>query len=294
MYTVIVTTLLLGLAFASDDLRRKCIEDAAAAATYMYHVFFPVAKEIQHGVGPEVRPLIQLWSLTVEEHFYVLAFPMILYIIRFRAARLAIVGLLSAWLAIGIARAMGYVGPLFAWYQRPDALMLGVAVGLLHAIAPTELSAHANRWIKRAGILAVAVLGFLVFIGTKLAPYRIYHPVNPLNGARLHDAWYWGRFGFTLGQICLGVIVIVVVRQPTGWFANVLSPKWLQAVGVRSYCIYLVHVPLAVLLEDVLHEKLPIGVILMIYVAALPVVSELLHRKVEQPGIRLRRRFTNL
>lgn len=90
------------------------------------------------------------------------------------------------------------------------------------------------------------------------------------------------------------MIVIVVVRQPTGWFANVLSPKWLQAVGVRSYCIYLVHVPLAVLLEDVLHEKLPIGVILMIYVAALPVVSELLHRKVEQPGIRLRRRFTNL
>ena len=179
MYTVIVTTLLLGLAFASDDLRRKCIEDAAAAATYMYHVFFPVAKEIQHGVGPEVRPLIQLWSLTVEEHFYVLAFPMILYIIRFRAARLAIVGLLSAWLAIGISRAMGYVGPLFAWYQRPDALMLGVAVGLLHAIAPTELSAHANRWIKRAGILAVAVLGFLVFIGTKLAPYGSTTPSIP-------------------------------------------------------------------------------------------------------------------
>ena len=101
---------------------------------------------------------------------------------------------------------------------------------------------------------------------------------------------YWGRFGFSIGQICFTTLIIAIVRQPKSWQARWLSTRWLGAVGVRSYCLYLVHVPIAVLAEDILHPVIGAWWILPV-VVLLPITTELLHRYVEQPGIRARRRL---
>ena len=76
--------------------------------------------------------------------------------------------------------------------------------------------------------------------------------------------------------------------------AQFLSWKPFQALGRRSYVIYLVHVPLAVLLVEATKGTLTEAQALMIYLPLLPIVSELTFRYVEQPGLRLKHRFERL
>src|SRR5690606_34022983 len=103
------------------DLLDKAISDVIAGGTYMYHVVHPVHIELVGGGDPVIRPLLQLWSLSVEEHFYVFGVLIILFVVRRRWISQVMVVFAAAWLFIGLARFTGHVGPRFAWYQRPDA-----------------------------------------------------------------------------------------------------------------------------------------------------------------------------
>jgi hypothetical protein len=73
----------------------------------MYHVVHPVHVELVGGGPPEVRPLIHLWSLTVEEHFYLLGVLVVIVAVRRNWTRALIGVFLAAWVFIGLARATG-------------------------------------------------------------------------------------------------------------------------------------------------------------------------------------------
>ena len=296
MYVVLAGTLLafvaVHLLFDERALLDRAISDVLAGATYMSHVVHPVHIELVGGGPPPIRPLIQLWSLTVEEHFYLFGTLVILLVVRRRWVTQLMVLFTAAWIFIGIARFNGHVGPVFAWYQRPDSLLLGVVLAFVNARMPAQLSQNGARWLQRAANVAIVVGLATVFVG--LAPAKLVGAHVPFlvpEGGSLRDGLYWGEFGFTIVAACLAVVVITFARYPEFWAARAMSNKVLTTLGVRSYAIYLIHVPLGVLLMETLGRKAP-AVALLIYLPLLALLVEGAHRFIEKPAMRLKFRFS--
>lgn len=301
LYTTLAATVLGAWASGHRDLFDRALNDALAAAFYVYHVVHPVGIEIETSSFPEHRPLIQLWSLSVEEHFYLIAAFMTLFVVRRSLAKPLIALFLAGWAFIAVARLTGHVGPRFAWYQRPDSLMIGTALAYIHALLPRQLGDPAQRALRAAGAVAVVVLGVTILVGTKLVPLRIHRQFSPYDGtSQLTDAWYWGRFGFSIANLCLGVLVLAMVRNREWILNRFLSLRAFREIGVRSYCLYLLHVPLAVVLFETFAEInpdtgdfAPSGGLAVTYLIALVVLTELCHRFIEQPMIAYGKRFVN-
>jgi len=295
MYTVLLLTLLAFLAvhlvFDERELLDRAISDVLAGGTYMYHVVHPVHIELVGGGPAPIRPLVQLWSLTVEEHFYLFGVLVVIFVLKRRWITPLMIVFSAAWIAIGLARLGGHVGPRFAWYQRPDALLLGVVLAFANARMPAMWSPQIERLMRRAATAAVLVCAFVVAIGTFISkPFGLYVPFLVPEGGSLNDGLYWGEFGFTVVAACVAVMVLTFVRCPDHWAARFLSLKLFTVVGVRSYAIYLIHVPLGVFLIETIGRRSE-ALSLLLYVPLLVVLSEMAHRMVEKPAMRLKTRF---
>jgi len=293
LYATLAATVLGALATGKTQLIKEALNDAASAGLYVYHVVHPVGIEILDSKFPHHRPLVQLWSLSVEEHFYLVAAVLTLLVVRHRLPKLLLAVFAGLWLFIGAARLTGHVGPRLMWYQRPDSLLIGVCVAYVHALLPTQLSDRAARLLRWLGTAALGIAVVVIFIGTGLAPYRIFVQFSPFDGqSKLADHWYWGRFGFSVVNICLGVMLLAMVRNGEWWVSRVMSWRPLREVGIRSYCIYLLHVPLAVIMfemwgtRDKFGELKPNPVLFLAYLVALVVLTQLTHKYLEQPMIR--------
>jgi peptidoglycan/LPS O-acetylase OafA/YrhL len=295
MYTVLVLTLLaflaLHLLFDERELLDKAISDVLAGGTYLYHVIHPVHVELVGGGPAPIRPLVQLWSLTVEEHFYVFGVLVVMLVVKRRWVVPLMVVFSLAWVAIGLARFGGYVGPNFAWYQRPDALLLGVVLAFVNARMPTTWSPTTEQRWRRATTVAVVICSLVVASGMFIAkPLGLYVPFLVPEGGSLKDGLYWGEYGFTLVSACVAVMVLTFARCPDHWAARMLSNKVFTTVGVRSYAVYLIHVPLGVLLVETVGRRSE-ALALLIYLPALVILTELAHRLVEKPAMQLKVRM---
>lgn len=296
LYAVLAMTLIAAALIGNGHFLRQTWNDSLSAFFYVYHVVHPVHSELLTGGTPELRPFIHLWSLSVEEHFYVIAAVLIAVVIKRRLV-LPLAGFfVMVWLAIGVARFTGHVGFRMMWYQRPDSILIGVAAAILNAAVPTVWSERTKRLVAHGGTAAAIVLVFTVGVGTKFAkPAGLFVPFIPdvAAGKTLNNGLYWGEFGFTIVALCAAVLTIVVVRLPDHWLARLLSLRPLPGLGRRSYVVYLFHVPIWVILVRLLPDKNQEGLVLLLYVVLLPLSIELTHRYVEKPALRLKHRFEN-
>lgn len=263
--------------------------DAIAGSFYIYHVIHPVAIEILNSGFPEIRPMIQLWSLSVEEHYYVFGVLITLFAVHRRLVTQLMAVFLGAYVFISAARLVGHVGPRLAWYQRPDAIMLGVVLAFWNAKLPADLSVRFRRILGHAATLAALAFAVTVFVGTSFAkPLGVYVPFSPMSGGSLSDGLYWGEFGFTVSSFCTAVVVFAMVRTPDHWLRPILSWKPALVIGVRSYAIYLIHVPLFVILVNFVPGNPAIAV--LAYLPMLVLTTEVGHRFVEKPLMKIKKR----
>lgn len=289
LYATIIGTLLALLIVGDAEMRKQAWEDTWAAGLYVYHVIHPVHQEVVAGGAPEIRPLVHLWSLSVEEHFYiVVAIGMSLILARRWLVPMAAV-FMAVWMAIGVARLTGHVGPVFAWYQRPDSLLLGVVAAVVNArFLPTELTERQRLQLRRAGIAAAVVLVAVVWVGTKFAkPFGLFVPFIPKSGGP-RSGLFWPEFGFSVVALCCAAVVLSVARVADAPLARVLAWKPLVNMGRRSYVLYLLHVPVFIVLFEIFGENSPW---LLLYLPMWIVLSELMHRYIEKPAMKLRHRF---
>jgi len=293
LYATLVATVLGSLATGKAQLIREALNDAGAAALYVYHVVHPLGIEITKSEFPHHRPLVQLWSLSVEEHFYLVAAILTVVVIRHRLPKVLLAVFMSLWLFIGLARLTGHVGPRLMWMQRPDSLLIGVCVAYVHALLPAELSERGRRLLRALGWLAVATLVVVIFVGTGLAPYRIFQQFSPYDGVTPFDAHlYWARYGFSICNLCIGIMLLSAVRVKDWKVNGFLSWRPFREIGIRSYCIYLLHVPLAVIMFEQWGERGPNGdfkpnaVLFLAYIVTLVVLTQLSHKYLEQPMMR--------
>lgn len=299
MYTVLTATLVGGLAVGDKKFRGEILSDVGSAAIYMYHVVHPVNEVLANPVNevmgnpvyggePPLRPLIHLWSLSVEEHFYLFGALLTVVVIRRRLVKPMIAAFLAFWLFVTVARATDHVGWNMMWYQRPDAIALGVAMAYVNAMIPHQLTEIWEKRIRVAGGIGFGLLMFAMLSGTVLfKPFGLYVKSFPEVGNTIRDEFLWGQYGYSLANFGATLMVFSFIRGGNYWLVRGMSGKLAQELGRRSYTIYLIHIPLAAIILEAVKDSPrlePLGGIA--YVPLLVVSTELVHRYIEKPAIR--------
>jgi peptidoglycan/LPS O-acetylase OafA/YrhL len=227
--------------------------------------------------GPP-SPLNHLWSLGVEEQFYIVWPLLLLFGLRFirerssasgRRPRLAVVTLL---LAAGSAVEMAL---LYRPTLDPSRIYFGTDTRAFELLAGAALAMVWPSRALRAKIVpgarrtldALGAVGLLAILGLmwRTSEYS----------ALLY------RGGFVVLSVAT-VLVVAALAHPACRLGRVLSFGPLRWIGVRSYGIYLWHVPIVVLTTPAADHGINLGRDAL-QVAATFLVAALSWRFVEQP-----------
>ena len=212
------------------------------------------------------------WSLSVEEHFYLLWPLLLLALLRRGGGLRAVVGvavLANAWPAVLWLSGADPDRLYFLPDSRFAQLLTGCALAtLLLRRAPGDLGRLRRAFTPAAALTALGALGLVALAGSRT------------------DAWYWLGGMQVLGLGAAAVIGSLVLHADSRLAATL---RWgpLPVLGLWSYGIYLWHLPLIRLAQPLLGDTLLVatGAALL----AVPVAAAS-YRFVEQPVLRWSRR----
>lgn len=211
LVAVILATLSASAVLLPPAEQQQTFEAAASALVFAGNIFFAAGNNGYFDPETHTNPLLHLWSIGVEEQFY-LAWPFVLLAARKRPAMalafIAAASLITAevLLSLGHDRAAFYQTPARAW-----ELAAGGLIAVFRQRVPL--------WIGPVGLLvtlAACVLPFARFPGTGAIPAVI--------GASM-----------------------VIAATHAGRQNRLLASRPLVAIGVVSYSLYLWHWPIVVL-----------------------------------------------
>ncbi len=266
-----VMALCLALLGRQGDVFEQAGDSALASLLMLANLYFQRHSGGYFDAPAEAMPLLHLWSLSVEEQFY-LVYPALLLILL----RLAPQGLLRRLVALSLASLLlaefwVHVEPQRAFYQMP-ARFWELAVGGVAALSavPTPARRH-DAWLMPAGLVLVVAAAF-------------FTPLWPgFPGV--------GALPAVLGAAAL---LLGVHRNAVTGAAGALL-RWPPVVGLGliSYSLYLWHWPLLAIDESLGFERSSPGWRLGLCAAAV-VLAYLSWRFVEKPfrrwGTRVPRR----
>lgn len=211
----------------------------------------------------ELQPLLHTWSLAVEEQFY-LVYPLLLLMLwrmpRRTAIILAAVLCGASFLYASIDTLRG--GGTTAFFLLPGRVW-EIGVGALCALAPlTDKPARPIGSSLRGGLAAVCLA--IVVLSGLAVDARAAHP---------------GPVTLILVLATAGVILFA---QPDTAVGRILGHRWMVAIGLASYSIYLWHQPILVFAQHVVMQELSLLMRALLAVAGL-LVGAASWRFVEQP-----------
>ncbi len=219
--------------------------------------------------GERVWGIGHLWSLAVEEQFYLLWPPALLLIWRFGRWP-------AAFLGIGAALAVASASmPL--WVHRADHLYFGTDART-HQLLAGAFLAHlhiSGRFDQRTA----GQLLFRVALGVSAA---VLVGIVLFNGDR---NWYLGGGGLVLVTVAATVVVGGAVYSEGRWWSILVTNRPIVHVGKRSYALYLWHYPVALWWDQLALEAPVIGPLVVSLLLA-----EISFRLVERPALRLKDR----
>ncbi len=179
-------------------------------------------------IAADLKPLMHSWSLGVEEQYYLLGVPIMLWLLRRGGINLLTRGLIAiALLSLAAAIWFGARDPSLAFLILPTRAW-ELALGGLVAVARLRRSAHgagrAAAPLAALGLLAI-VIPLATYAADRTAPGLL--TLVPVSGAAL---FLW------TGDQWRGAGRLLALRLPVG-------------IGLVSYSAYLFHQPLYALLR---------------------------------------------
>jgi peptidoglycan/LPS O-acetylase OafA/YrhL len=271
LFCMLVVVVAVSAIFARDALSLLASDLPAVLGyfTNWWLIFHHVSYFQSVGRPPLV---LHLWSLAVEEQFY-LVWPVITFLIIRRHGRttllgwVALVGAIasSLWMAVLFQASGDPSRVYFGTDSHAGGLLLGAALAI--AFPPWNRSSAVKLSARRfLGAIGVASFVGLVALMTTLNQFGTFTY----------------RGGIQLATV-LTALIVLVVTHPAIRSARILATPALQWIGKRSYAIYLWHWPIFELTRpdiDVSVSGWPLTALRLVIVA---VASELSYRLVEQP-----------
>jgi peptidoglycan/LPS O-acetylase OafA/YrhL len=219
-----------------------------------------------------------LWSLAVEEHFY-LIFPFVYLLLRrhipSRLHQMLVLGAACAiiliWRCILV---YGFNSPVDRTYVATDTRIDSILFGCMLAVYGNPIldkDWSPSRWWLVFVPLGLVALAFSIV-------YR--------------DPQFRETFRYTVQGIALLPLFFVAVRYHDWPIFKLLNLGWLRFLGVLSYSLYLVHQIILVILEQrVTWHPFVIGTVAL---GLAIVVATIMHYIIEKPSGRLRTRLFNM
>ena len=272
MYVTLGLACLVG--FAVPSLRSATLLGVVSVLTYFYNYADLInnsAAKLPGGMGV-------LWSLMIEEHFY-LIFPFVyLALLRSRMTRSrqaavlgAVCGAALLWRCYLVLWLHTSLQTLPRWtYSATDTRFDSILWGCILAILWNPVFDDGSEWLKRnAGTLAAAGLLLLAFT------LVVRNPV------------FRETLRYSLQSVALIPIFHYCVARPQAWASRCLQWTPLRWIGWLSYSLYLVHDFLLTVARTYFHLRgLETAVLVfaatVLYALAVRYAIELPSRKIQQ------------
>jgi peptidoglycan/LPS O-acetylase OafA/YrhL len=278
-----VFILLLGVAlyawFLRDSVDVSTIRaDAIATILYVANWHFVFASQGYFAQGAAPSPLLHMWSLSVEEQYYLIWPGLVLLLLRWKGTSAVAwasgVGascsalLMAAMFEAGISVNRLYYGT----DTRAQALLVGSLLGAVAVrrdwrVVPEQMACR--RAVKASGV-ALGTAGILVLLWA-------WHGWN---GDGRQPLMYEG--GFLLVAVAAGAVLVSVTSWRDAWLARFLALSPLVYLGRISYGLYLYHWPISLVLDGA-HTGLSGPTLLVVRLAATLAAAVLSFHLVEQP-----------
>src|SRR6201996_3254541 len=273
---ILLTTVgILSMIFLSPLRNTEVAGDITASALYVANWHFAAQSVDYFAQGLEPSPVLHLWSLAIEEQFYLVWPGLMLAVTWFwRRRGKSVRPVLWVALALILAGSLIYgviltnENPAFAYFDtfaRAWELGLGAALALAGTVKLPRISAVALGWIGIAAIVyaSFAFTAETTFPGTAALIPTLGAAALILSGTALAET-VGGVTGFKAGA---------------GW---ILSLPPVRYVGRISYSWYLWHWPFLVFAAAIWGPRLSVAAGLAA-VAASWVPTQLTHTLVEDP-----------
>jgi len=270
MYAIMIATLLY--LWLVHHMQGITIAGVCSQAFYYQNYWFHNGKGIIPGLGV-------LWSLAVEEHFYILFPPLFLLLLNrfdlnYRQIAILLLGLCALILVWRTFVVFTFPNGL-VWARdttdcRADSILFGCVLACWEE-TPSTARALSKRNLERIIVPCsiTLLLATLVFR-------------NPVFRETLR---------YTLQGIAIAPILYYVVHVPESVAGRLLNMRWLTALGTLSYSLYLLHATVLEEMNGAVHSRALAGVLSLI-VAIL--AAYIVHVVVEKPTTALRQRLHHL
>ena len=272
LFTMLAAITLLTWLFARDEMYRLR-GDVIAALTYCTNWTQIVWNRGYFDQLGRPSLLQHLWSLAVEEQFYVL-WPLILVAglaMRKRWAVLAIPVVLTA-VSLLLMAAMFHAGqdPARVYYGTDTHISPMLIGATLAIIVGMRRNAGLDQE-RRGGRLAADIAALIGLLGLAWAALHINY---------FSAGLYQG--GYLLVGIGSAALIYAAARAGT-LTARLLGWAPLVWIGQRSYAIYLWHWPILMLSRPGVDVHWPKPIVIALQVAAMLIASDLSFRYIERP-----------
>lgn len=229
--------------------------------------------------------LNHLWSLSVEEHFYLIWPITVAYFLFTLSNKNKIIFLVLSILASALFRIVAFhfqhdwvygifwVDPYGFTLCRMDGILLGALLYFVGVQYPHFVANWKSSYMDSVWMLVL----FVVFVGLGLR-------------VSLYDV-RWLNGGFVLTNLVCTAIVLFAVRNPDHY---ILSNRVLRWLGNRSYGIYLYHFPIFLVLESfrVPHSVTNLLLITVLRFAGSLALAAISYQYIEQPILKFKKRFS--
>lgn len=224
---VLACTTVAAYLFMSAEALKDYSLSLVYVATFASNIYFYLTSGYFSSVSEE-KPLLHMWSLAVEEQYY-LIFPLLIILLwplgrKGLVICLAVAASMSLILAQFLASSQSVDANFYLLPSRAWELLAGAGI----ALVPWQDLTIAHWKREASGCVGAAMIAYSIVFFDGHTPFPSFFTLMPV----------------------LGACLIIGGVDSTTWVGRLLSKRSLVFIGLISYSLYLWHQPMLALLRQ--------------------------------------------